>query len=307
MVEAAIAEIYIDTCCLPQKFYSLPMKSGFLAALAVLFLSFSSFAEAKKPYVVFVTGDHEYGSENTMPLLAKALEEKFGMKTTVLLASPTEQSETNIPGLDALKKADLAVFFLRWRQLPDDQLVQIRKYLDSGKPVVGFRTSSHSFNFPKGHPNEKWNAFAEEAFGAPPGWGVAGHTHYGHESSTDVFVNPLASDNPILKGVDQEFHVRSWLYHVVPKYPPADATRLLIGRAVNPNHPAVPNPVAWTYHTKAGGKSFFTTLGHPEDFQVESFQRLVVNSIHWALSKPVPENWPGKLEINVKYGEHPKK
>jgi type 1 glutamine amidotransferase len=280
------------------------MKSGFLAALTILFFSFTGVA-APKPHIVFVTGDHEYGSERTMPILAKALEEKFGFKTTLLFAEPNEQSETNLPGMEVLQKADLAVFFLRWRQLPADQLVHIRKYLDSGKPVVGFRTTSHSFNFPAGHPDHKWNAFGEEAFGTPPGWGgPAGHTHYGHKSSTDVFVNPLAADHPILKGVDQEFHVRSWLYHVLPKYPPADATRLLIGNAVDPDRKAISNPVAWTYHTKAGGKAFFTTLGHPEDFQVESFQRLVVNGIHWAVGKPVPEQWPGKLEFTAKYGEH---
>lgn len=228
------------------------------------------------------------------------------MKTTVLYAEPNEQSETNLPGLEALEKADLAVFFLRWRQLPEVQLKHIRKYLDSGKPVVGFRTTSHSFNFPKGHPSESWNAFGEEAFGTPPGWGAAGHTHYGHESSTDVFINPLVAGNEVLTGVDQEFHVRSWLYHVVPKYPPAEATRLLIGRSVNPNHQAVPNPVAWTYHTKAGGKAFFTTLGHPEDFQVPSMQRLTINAIHWAVGKPVPKQWPGDLEFAVRYGEHGK-
>ena len=73
--------------------------------------------------------------------------------------------------------------------LPPDQLEYIDKYLKSGKPVMGFRTSTHSFNFPKGDASEKWNAFGEFALNAPPGWGgKAAHTHYGHESSTDVSV-----------------------------------------------------------------------------------------------------------------------
>jgi hypothetical protein len=42
-------------------------------------------------------------------------------------------------------------------------------------------------------------------------------------------------------------------------------------------------------------------MGHPEDFNVEAFQRLVVNGIHWALSKPVPKKWKGKIAINVPY------
>jgi len=261
---------------------------------------------ANLPHVVFVTGDHEYGSERTMPLLAQELEKKFGIKTTVLYAvndkgERDENFETNIPGLEALEQADVAVFYLRWRLLPKEQLALIQKYLDSGKPVVGFRTTSHSFHFPKGHESERWNAFGEVVFGTPPGWGASGHTHYGHKSSTDVSIVPEAARNPILRGVDKNFHVRSWLYHVLPKYPPADATRLLIGKAVDPAQPAVENPVAWTYHTPKGGRSFYTSLGHPEDFQVESFQRLTVNAIFWALGKNPPEKWPGKLDLNVSY------
>lgn len=277
-----------------------------IGALALLPLMV--FAEkSSSPHIVFVTGDHEYGSESTMPALAQALEKNFGMKTTVLYATRPdgirdEQYEKNIPGLEALAKADLAVFFLRWRQLPEDQLALIQKYLDSGKPLVGFRTTSHSFNFPKGHESEKWNAFGSWAFGTPPGWGADGHTHYGHSSSTDVSINPAAAKNPILTGVATNFHVRSWLYHVVPKWPPADAEQLLIGHSVKPERgPALDNPVAWTWKTKQGARSFYTSMGHPEDFQVESFQRLVVNAIHWALNKPIPAKWPGKLDINVSY------
>lgn len=241
-----------------------------------------------------------------MPLLAKELEKKFGMKTTVLYATNDkgqhdENCETNIPGLDALDNADLAVFFLRWRLLPNDQLAHIQKYLNAGKPVIGFRTTSHSFHYPKGDERERWNSFGEFAFGTPPGWGAFGHTHYGHKSSTDVSVNPAQAQNPILAGVDKNFHVRSWLYHVLPKYPPSGATQLLIGKAVDPDKAAIENPVAWTYHTEKGGRSFYTSLGHPEDFQVEAVQRLVVNAIHWALNKPIPKKWPGKLDINVPY------
>lgn len=44
-----------------------------------------------------------------------------------------------------------------------------------------------------------------------------------------------------------------------------------------------------------------TTLGHPEDFQVEAVQRLVFNAIHWALGKPAPKKWAGRIAIDVKY------
>lgn len=278
------------------------MKYLLLVGVALaLWLSAMAGALDKRPHIVFVTGDHEYSSEETMPLLAAALEKSYGVRATVLKAYPDENAETDIPGLETLAEADLAVFFLRWRRLPAEQVEQIRKYLDAGKPVVAFRTTTHAFNYPKGHALEKWNAMAVDYLGGPPSWGN-GHYHYGHKSSTDVTVNPAAANEPILRGVDKSFHVRSWLYHVLPNYPPADAKQLLIGRAVDPERKdAVANPVAWTWRNKAGGRVFMTTLGHPEDFQVEAFQRLVINGIHWALGKPVPEHWAGKLNVDVKY------
>ena len=268
-----------------------------------------AFAADEKPYVVFVTGDHEYSSERTMPLLAAALEKNFGCRTTVLYATEPngkrdENYEKNIPGLEALKTADLAIFFLRWRQLPQDQLDLIQSYLDSGKPLMGFRTTSHGFHYADGDPRARWNGFGEFAFGTPPGWGAAGHTHFGHNSSTDVSIAPGAESNPILQGVEKNFHVRSWLYRVRPQYPPKDAVWLLMGKSVNPDKPAEPNPVAWTWQTKHGARAFYTSLGHPEDFSCESFQRLVVNAVFWALQRPEPA-WPGKLPINVSY-EKPK-
>ena len=258
--------------------------------------------EKRKPLVVFVTGDHEYSGEETLPLIAAELEKNYGFKTKVLKASPNQNSEKNIPDLSALEEADLAVFFLRWRQLPPDQLAEIEKYLKTGKPVMGFRTTTHAFNFPKGHESEKWNAFGEFALNAPPGWaGKAAHTHYGHKSTTDVSIIEAAKNHPILTGVASNFHVNSWLYRVLPDYPTKGSEWLLMGKSVNPDKAAIDNPVAWTGTNSFGAKIFVTTLGHPEDFQEESFQRLIINAIHWEVGKKVPKKWKGKIEINVPY------
>lgn len=279
-------------------------QTAALAATATLFDPLDVLAgPAKKPLVVFVTGDHEYSGEVTLPYMAADLEKNYGLRTRVLKAYPDRNSEKDIPGLESLKDADLAVFFLRWRQLPQEQLDYIDAYLKSGKPVMGFRTTTHAFNFPKGDPRERWNSFGEFAFGAPPGWGGPHkHTHYGHTSTTDVSVIPAEASHPILTGVAPTFHVSSWLYHVLPDYPAKGSVPLLMGHAVNPEKTtAVDNPVAWTWQNQWGGKAFLTTLGHPGDFQVEAFQRLVLNAIHWELGLPVPEKWTGKLDINVPY------
>lgn len=281
-------------------------KSIVSTFLLILFINVSiskSFAQSKNaPLIVFVTGDHEYSGEHTLPLIAAELEKNYGFRTKVLKAYPDQNAEKDIPGLEALKDADLAVFYLRWRQLPKEQLDYIEAYLKTGKPVMGFRTTTHAFNYPKGNELEKWNAFGEFALNAPPGWGgKAAHTHYGHESSTDVTIIPAAAKHPILTGVASSFHARSWLYRVLPDYPTKGSEWLLMGKSVNPDKAAIENPVAWTGANSYGAKVFTTTLGHPEDFQVESFQRLVINAIHWELGKTVPKKWKGKIDINVPY------
>lgn len=259
----------------------------------------------KQPLVVFVVGDHEYSSELTMPLFAKALERDYNIRVQVLKAFPDHNAEENIPGLEVLEKADLAVFYLRWRRLPSDQVKHIENYLKSGKPVLGFRTTTHAFNYPEGHELEKWNAFGKLAFNAPPGWEKEGHTHYGHESTTDVTIIPEAAEHPVLTGVDQSFHAKSWLYTVLPDYPLKGSTWLLMGKSINPDDPAaIDHPVAWVGKNSYGGNFFMTTLGHPEDFQEEGMQRLVINAVHWTLGMPVPKKMKRKINMDVLYGTH---
>ncbi len=279
------------------------MRKLILITLSIfLIFSFQSNSKPKqKPLVVFVCGDHEYSGEFTLPLIANELEKNYGMRTKVLRSSPDQNSETNIPGLEVLKEADLVVFFLRWRLLPPDQLAMIDDYLKSAKPVMGFRTSTHAFNFPKGHESERWNAFGEFALNAPPGWGKAGHTHYGHMSTTDVYGIAEAAKHPIMTGIDPNFHVPSWLYRVLPDYPTKGSEWLLMGKSVNPDKAAIDNPVAWVGKNSFGAKVFTTTLGHPEDFSRESFQHLIINAIHFQLGKKVPKKWKGKIDINVPY------
>jgi type 1 glutamine amidotransferase len=235
-------------------------------------------AQEKKPLIVFVTGDDEYKSETSMPAIARLLERDHGFRTAIAYAKPTPQTNNNIEGLDPLKDADLAVFYLRWRQLPAEQMEKILAYLKTGRPIVGFRTSTHSFRYPADSPYARWNdGFGIDVFGQK--W----IRHHGHMSSTDVSVLPERASHPILRGVPTKFHVRSWLYEVTPLV--GDCQPLLEGRAVNPQGKDVsPQPVAWT-KTYNGARVFFTTLGHPEDFEVEGFRALVINGILWALNR----------------------
>ncbi len=252
--------------------------------LALAFLAVAAFAASdQKPHVLFVTGDDEYRSEFSMPMIARILEARHGLRTSIAYARPTPQTNHNIEGLEALRTADLAVFFVRWRQLPENQLQLILDYVKSGKPLAGLRTSTHSFLYPKGHRYEYLNdSFGRDVFGQR--W----IRHHGHTSTTDVSIVPEQVSHPILRGIEPSFHAASWLYVVEPLE--GDCVRLLMGRAVNPEgKDSSPQPVAWT-KTHNGARVFFTTLGHPEDFQVSSMRRLLINGILWALGKPIPKD-----------------
>lgn len=249
--------------------------------LAVI-VSLASPGLAQTPHVAFITGDDEYRSEFSMPMIANILEAKHGMRTSIAYSRPTPQSNKDIEGLEALKTADLAVFYLRWRELPDDQLKLILDYVESGKPIVGLRTTTHSFRYPEKNPHARLN----DGFGIDV-MGQKWIRHHGHYSSTDVRTVPEQAGHAVLRGVRTPFHVRSWLYVVDPLH--GDSQPLLMGQAINPqnNIDYGPQPVAWT-KTYKGARVFFTTLGHPEDFQLEAVRRLLINGIYWALGREVP-------------------
>src|SRR3954452_19648441 len=106
----------------------------------------------KGKHVVLVSGDEEYRSEEALPQLARILARRHGFKCTVLFAiNPRDGTidpnrNDNIPGLEALEKADLLVLFTRFRNLPDNQMKHVVRYVESGRPVIGLRTATHAFN-----------------------------------------------------------------------------------------------------------------------------------------------------------------
>ncbi|OMF26719.1 hypothetical protein BK133_19955 [Paenibacillus sp. FSL H8-0548] len=239
----------------------------------------------KGKHIVFLCGEDEYESERTIPLIAEEAARKHGATVTVLTSSMGPADPTSISGLEALQEADLAVFYIRFRQLPEEQFRYIRDYLEAGKPVIGLRTSTHAFQYPEGHPLECWNdGFGIDVLGAP--W----IRHFGHSSTTSVSTAWAAAEHPILRGIPTHFECRSWLYQVLP-YPPEGTIPLLNGATVNPEDngwsytsetPRV-HPVAWTRTHAGGGRVFTTTMGHPDDFELAAFRRLLLNGVHWAV------------------------
>lgn len=167
----------------------------------------------------------------------------------------------------------------RRRILPTDQLNAIRRFVASGKPVVGIRTASHAFaaragaKVPEGH---DVNTFDPEVLG--------GHyvNHYKVGPKVVVATTPEGASHPILTGVDVASLVgQGTLYKVNPLA--TSATPLLTGTI--PETPT--EPIAWTNLTKEGGRVFYTSLGHPDDFAEPAFQRLLRNAIDWAAGRDV--------------------
>lgn len=256
-------------------------------------------APQRVPHVVFVTGDEEYRSEESMPMLGRILHRDYGFQVTVCYSLDKDgtinpNNLEGITGLDAVDSADLLVMFARFRKLPDDQLQRIVRYSESGKPMVGFRTATHTFRYDQGPQAAAMNdAWPIKVFGQK--W-ITHHGHFGdgHEELTEVSINPEFKNHPILRGVTP-FRAYSWLYHVEGggDHLSGNCQRLLFGKALKTGHEKelarypIKSPVAWTKTAEGKsslpGRVFFTTLGHPFDFKQEPMRKLALNGILWAL------------------------
>src|SRR5688572_25985440 len=140
-------------------------------------------------HIVFLAGDHEYRSEESLPALARIMARRYGFKCSVFFTTNPqtgfiEPGSSHIAGLDALRTADLMVVFLRFQDFPDAEMQHIADYLDRGGPVVGFRTATHAFQIKR--PDAKFLKYTwrggDPAY--PGGFGrqVLGETwvsHYG--------------------------------------------------------------------------------------------------------------------------------
>lgn len=266
--------------------------------------------------VVFLSGDEEYRSEESLPMLAKIVERDFGFDTEVGFSvdqegfvDPLEAS--SLTKTEELKDADLLVMFLRFRSPTPETFQNILDYLDAGKPVVAFRTSTHAFRFPNEAGLDEWgfqnDPTKRHSFGGGEKirelLGQSWITHHGHfddgeKPLTSITIREGKKDHPILTGV-KPFQAYSWLYHVQGGGDTlaGDPELLLDGKSLKSNKEErgetdrypLQNPVAWTKTHKgkdgAAGRVFMTTLGHPYDFRDENMRRLAVQGILWTLGK----------------------
>jgi nicotinamidase-related amidase/type 1 glutamine amidotransferase len=240
------------------------------------------FQDDKRPLVVFLSAENEYDAAETLPVFAHELELTRGLHCEILQADTDTKSKDfyTISGMEILTDADLVVVFARRRGFPTEQMKYLRDYLDRGKPLIGLRTASHAFDARGSAPKEghdEWPRFDPEVLGGNY------HNHYGAGPKVTITPAAGAKDHPILNGVALPFLSDGSLYMTSPL---ADGTQLLLVGTIPDRQP---EPVAWTHRYK-GGRVFYTSLGHPDDFANPSFRRLLINAVFWALDKPVPES-----------------
>ena len=312
-----------------------------LTALAVTIAMSSSSNAAEEPWVVyeggagpgqgrhivFVTGDEEYRSEESMPMLAKILAVHHGFKCTVLFGINKETGQIdpvtldNIPGLEALDKANLMVLFTRFRELPDEQMKHIMDYTNSGRPIVALRTATHPFFYKKNmnSPYAKWSwQNKDEAFKGGYGRQVLGETwvnHYGvhQKESTRGVIAEGMENHPIVRGVGTIWGP-SDVYALTTLH--GDCRPVIMGQILSGMNPEdkvnldkKPLPVAWIKsYTGESGKAarvFTTTMGHAGDLKDANLRRLLVNACYWGMGLEDKVTPQGKVDILGEYEPFP--
>jgi hypothetical protein len=261
----------------------------------------------KGKHVVLVSGDEEYRSEEALPQLARILARRHGFRCTVLFAIDPKDGtinpdvRDNIPGLEALRNADLLVIATRYRDLPDGQMKHVVDYVESGRPVIGLRTATHAFQIKPGKTYSRYSSDSREWDG---GFGrrvlgetwVSHHGQHGKQGTRGILVKGQEG-HPILRGIrDGDVAGPTDVYGV--RLPlPGDCRPLLLGQVLDGlkstdppaagkvNDPMM--PVAWT-KTIAGGSGkparvFATTMGASQDLENEGLRRLLVNACYWAV------------------------
>lgn len=237
------------------------------------------FPEDKRQHIAIVMAEDEYKTDESLPrFAANQLQKDF--RVSLVFGSKTERND--IPGLEIINDVDLILLSIRRRTLPTEQLKFFRDFEASGKPMIGIRTSSHAFCLRNGKPEAElaeWPEFDAQVWGGS----YSGHTKNG--TTYRLIQSVVTGQHPILKNVAnwQKINGHMSLYLTAPL---ADTTSCIL-RGVSENEKSYP-PVAWTNRRANGGQSFYTSMGHVDDFAQQDFQNLLRSAIVWlADQKPI--------------------
>ncbi len=252
-------------------------------------------------HIVYIASDHEYRGEESLPALARIMAKRYGFTCTVLFGldpkdGTIQPGSSNMRGLEVLDHADLLVIFMRFINLPDDEMQHFVDYVDRGGPIIGLRTSTHAFQIPKDRKFYRYDfRYPGDDFKMGFGRQVLGETwvtHYGdnHSQSSILAIEPEHAEHPILRGVG-DIHVQAGGYTAYPLAPSTILLRGIILNGMTKDSPVDTSkalmPVAWTReYTSASSRTariFTTTQGASEDILNDGFRRVVINAHLWCL------------------------
>jgi len=314
-------DLLITTCrketTMPQRRFCLFSMPGTLLILSFVFAGTSGLAADNRlefeplrsnsdtKHIVFIAGDEEYRSEESMPMLAKILSRKHGFRCTVLFAFGPDTAEYIDPnnqqglrGLEALDSADLMIIGTRFRSPNAEQAQHVTDFLNAGKPVIGIRTSTHAFRGDQTFGNISFDEFGLKVLGEQ--W-VSHHGAHKKEGALGV-VEEANAEHVILNGVADVF-APSDVYGVIHL---TDDDKVLMRGAItetlDPDSEILTDderndpmqPLAWLHeYTRpdgnATGQSFCTTAGASVDFASEDLRRMIVNAALFLTGRDVPK------------------
>lgn len=194
-------------------------------------------------------------SDQSLAALGSFLEQHYGLSCAKAFA----RTRSDLPGLEELCGSHCLVFFAQRLAIADQQLEQLREYFAAGGSVVAM--------IGPGAALENWPEWEAEILGVQ----VAGRIN--DSAGALVATAPFAEGHPILAGVEGLTHgacVTTW------REIDGQSTALLSAAAGSRQ-----DPVAWV-RRHGGRRAFFTTLGHPADFQKSGMFQLLANAVMWA-------------------------
>ena len=159
----------------------------------------------------------------------------------------------------------------------------IRRYIEAGKPVVGIRTACHAFDTrghaPPGH--VEWTTFDPDVLGG----------HYTGHHGNDL--------KPVIERVDTKKPVADPRRGRDAVHGPGlalqDEPAGVVGDAAVDGHgsPGIRPSRSRGSTARANARIFYTSLGHPGDFDNPRFRRLLRNAVLWALDRHQANSTPG--------------
>ncbi len=201
-----------------------------------------------------ISGSFEYDSESSLTTFRDYVEREHPVKATLIIYK-TEDDDVSLKPLD---DTDVLLVFTRRLNTAGDELGRFKAYCEAGRPIVGVRTASHAF--------QNWLAFDKEVLGGNY------QMHWKHGPKARVRFEPDAAGHPLMEGVSECASSGS-LYRNTPI---ADDTTLLMSASTDEHD----EPVTWT-RTHRGGRVFYTSIGHQEDFHEPNVLRLLANAVLW--------------------------